>query len=366
MHLHNATRFLKLASLHLPASRAIEVGAWSVGRVAIGAGGFDLRPGGLYRARIALHGLAKLASKSRLIVEFSKLGFSEVQAWDNPKDLPSDWPATERGHARSGVTWWAQGRYQGLARTLDPQAAGEDVEFLWVGEVAPPPAPRTPPPASTPPPPASTPPPDAPPKPTSGAALDVWALGVIDRAWPQVHGRAPMPSERLFTAAMARGESKYGTGYGAAKNWGSIHAKGKPPCPEGSIPWTDHDAQGNEYPCCMRAYSTDEDGAADLIRQITTKRPVTWTKIQQGRPLPEIAEALRAERYYEAPAATYAKMLRNNLNVILKSADLTDPFVGGPGPSSPPVSPAKESDSGAGAVLALGALALGALALRRK
>ena len=76
----HATRFLRLAALRLPASRAVEVGAWSVGMVAIGAAGVELRPGGLYRARIALHGLAKLASKSRLIVEFSKLGFVEVQA----------------------------------------------------------------------------------------------------------------------------------------------------------------------------------------------------------------------------------------------------------------------------------------------
>jgi len=317
--------------------------------VAIGAAGVELRPGGLYRARIALHGLAKLASKSRLIIEFSKLGFTEVQAWDNPRDLPADWPATERSHAKSGSTWWVQGRYQGLARTLDPDAAGGDVEFLWVAEFAPP---APPPPA---PPPATEIPPST--RPPSSTPEDLWALGVIDRAWQQVHGRSPTAPERLFAAAMARGESHYGKGYGAAKNWGSIHAKGAPPCAPGSIPWTDTNAKGEPYPTCMRSYATDEDGAADLIRQITTKRPGTWTKIQQARPLPEIAEVLRAERYYEAPAATYAKMLRNNLNVILKSADLADPFVGSAAPGG-----GGEAEGG-GAAVALALLGLGGLGL---
>lgn len=347
----HATRFLRLAALRLPASSAVEAGAYSVGRVAIGAAGVELRPGALYRARITLHGLAKLASKSRLIVEFSKLGFSEVQAWENPRDLPPDWPPTERGHAKSGNTWWIQGRYQGLARTLDPDAAGEDVEFLWVAEFAPPtPASSTPPP------------PPPPPAPASSTPEDIWALEVIDRAWQQVHGRAPTAPERLFAAAMARGESHYGKGYGAAKNWGSIHAKGAPPCGPGSIPWTDTNAKGEPYPVCMRSYATDEDGAADLIRQITTRRPATWTKIQQARPLPEIAEVLRAERYYEAPAATYAKMLRNNLNAILKSADLPDPF-GAPAPAG---GGGEESDGGGAVALALLGLAGLRIALRRK
>ena len=325
----------------------------------------ELEPGARYRARIALTGLASLASRSRLEGEFRKLGFPDARAFDAP---PEGWPALERQRARSGETWWIEGTYQGERKAIDPARLERDgVQFLWIARVdplvlasAPAPAPAAAPPP--PPPPAAAPAAAPAGRPPAKSSDDAWALGVIDRAWLSVHGRAPTAAERLFTAALSRGESYYGKGYGAAKNWGSIHA-GKPPCTANAIPWTDHDAQGRPYPICMRAYATDEEGAADVVRQLTTKRPRTWAAMQAARPLDLIAAELRAERYYEAPAELYAKMLRNNLSVILKNTGLEDPF-------GRPLPPAPSSSSGEGAggaaLLVLGLIGAGALALRRR
>lgn len=349
-------RWLRLEALRLPASVAVVGGLSVVGAVAIGAAGVELLPGRSYRARLQLSGLAQLASRSRLESEFQKLGFVQVQAWDTPRQLPADWPSSERAEARSGKTWWLQGVYQGAGKTFDlAQLEDDGVIFLWVAEVAP-----AAPPAQSPP---------APPPPQSWAAplssADAWALGVISRAFGQVHQRSPELQEALFIAALCRLESNYGRAYGAAKNWGSVHA-GKPPCGPTSIPWTDSDAQGKPYSICMKAYSTDEDGAADVIWQITQRRPLVWQMIRQKRPIEEIAAQLRAGEtvngqrvygYYEAPAATYAKALRNNLAAIVKATGLPDPFAAaGAAPAS--------SSGGGGAAVVLGLLLLGGVAAR--
>lgn len=346
----HAPRWLRLEALQLPAG--VEAGQLV---------GLELEPGGFYRARLRLTGLASFASQSRLIAEFGKLGFVGVEAWDDPRGLPADWPALERAPARSGATWWLQGRYQGPARSLDA-AALEDkgVQVLWAALVAPAAPPAPPPP---PPPPATAPPANQ--RPKASAQDDLYALNVIDRVWPTLHGRPPSQTERLFTAALARGESYYGRGYGpGVHNWGSVHA-GKPPCGPTSIPWTDHDAEGKAYPICMRRYASDEEGAADLIRLLTTKRPRTWAAVRAAATLDAIAVELRAERYFEASAANYAKMLRNNLAVILKSADLADPFGAPPGAPLPAGPPAAASSSAAPLLLLGGGLAALFFATRR-
>lgn len=331
---HGSQRWHEARWLRLSALPAVEVAGGVVGATSI-----TLAPGELYRARLVLSGLARLASKARLISEFQKLGFAGVQAWDSPGQLPADWPISERAAAPSGKTWWAEGRYQGERRELDPGAL-DDVQFVWIAEVKQ----AAPAPAA----------PAASLRPGARPDHDLWALQVIDKAWTDLHGRHPSQAERLFTAAMARGESYYGMGYGAAKNWGSIHAKGAPPCGPGSIPWTDTHQDGTPYPVCMRAYATDEEGAADLIRQITTKRPRTWAAMAAAKPLEQIAAELRAERYYEASVPQYTKMLRNNLNVILKSSGLADPFgAGGTVSPAPPSAPS----SGAAPLLLFGGVA---------
>lgn len=364
--------WLRLEALRLPASQAVAGGLSVVGGVTVGAAGVELEPGATYRARFYLTGLAQFASKSRLVGEFEKLGFRQVQAWDDPAKLPADWPATERREAKEERTWWAEGIYQGAPKTFDAaQLEDKGVTFLWIAQTAPsrppatPPAPVTVPGQETPlQPPPATPPPQSWAAPMSSA--EAWALGVVSRAFGLVHQRSPELQEALFIAALCRLESNYGRAYGEAKNWGSVHA-GKPPCGPGSILWTDKDAQGNSYPICMKAYPSDEEGAADVVRLLTTRRPAVWKMIRERRPLEEIAAKLRAGEvvnsqpvygYFEAPAALYAKGLRNNLNAILKATGLPDPFA--PGASS-------SSEGGGGAVGIVALLLLGgALASRRR
>lgn len=296
------------------------------------AAGVKILPGALYGARIALSGLAaSLADGGRLEREFASLGFRAVKASRSPLQ---GFPGLESRQSPQGVTWWLRGEALPPSRELDPsRLRGLGVRVLWAGTLAPV---------------------------ESGAApVDAWALGVIDRAWRMIHGRDPSETERLFVAALSRGESYYGKAYGEAKNWGSIHAS-RPPCGPGSIPWTDKDANGRPYPICMRSYSTDEEGAADVVRQLTTKRPRTWAAIKAARTLEEIAGELRAERYYEAPAPLYAKMLRNNLAAILKNTGLADPF-GRPVAAAP-----SGSGSGAVALLVLGLAGAAAVATRKK
>jgi len=115
----------------------------------------------------------------------------------------------------------------------------------------------------------------------------------------------------------------------------------------------------------MRRYASDEEGAADLIRLLTTKRPRTWAAVRAAATLDAIAVELRAERYFEASAANYAKMLRNNLAVILKSADLADPFGAPPGAPLPAGPPAAASSSAAPLLLLGGGLAALFFATRR-
>ncbi len=364
--------WLRLETLRLPASQAAAAGSWVVGAVATGAAGVELEPGARYRSRFFLTGLAQFASKSRLVGEFEKLGFRQVQAWDEASKLPADWPPTERREANEGRTWWAEGVYQGAGKTFDAaQLEDKGVTFLWIAKVGPSAAPPAPvPPVTVPGQETPAQPPPAPPPAQSWAvpmsSAESWALNTVAQAFGQVHQRSPELSEGLFIAALCRLESNYGRAYGEAKNWGSVHA-GKPPCGPGSVLWTDKDAQGNSYPICMKAYPSDVEGAADVVRLLTTRRPAVWKLIRERRPLEEIAAKLRAGEtvngkpvygYFEASAPLYAKALRLNMAAILKATGLPDPFA--PGASS-----SSEGGGGAAGIVALLLLG-GALASRRR
>lgn len=355
--------WVRLQVLRLPAAHAVAGGLSVVGGVVVGAAGVELEPGGRYRARLVLSGLAQLASKSRLVSEFEKLGFKQVELWEAPRGLPADWPALERGEASSGKTWWGQAVYTGQRKTFDPAQLEDDgVKFLWIARVDAAAAP-----GST----TTEPAPPAPPPPQSFAvpasSVQGWAVGVVSKAFGLVHQRSPSLQEGLFIAALCGLESDFGRAYGAAKNWGSVHA-GKPPCGPGSILWQDSDGKGNKYPICMKAYASDEEGAADVVRQLTTRRPAVWKAIQDRRPLLEIAKLLhdgetvngqRVYGYFEADPALYAKGLRRNLDAITKATGLPDPF-------SPAFEPASSGSGAAGVVGVLALLGLGALAAGRR
>lgn len=67
-----------------------------------------------YRARINPSGLvATLASQSAIASKMQGAGFSNVQVWDSPSQLPSDWPSGYKKPLSGGDTYWGQGTYSG-------------------------------------------------------------------------------------------------------------------------------------------------------------------------------------------------------------------------------------------------------------
>ena len=349
-------RWLRLdrGQLQAAASGLVEAGALP---------SFEAVPGVLYRARLKMTGLAQLASRGRVQDEFKKQNFAEVQAFDDARQLPADWPASERGEARGGSTWWVQGRYQGTRRQFDPAfAEGEGVYFLWIAPVDEGrPASSPPAPAAPPAPPVYGPPPAAPPTDAPGASRDRWAQTILTQAAPA----APTPSERIFWGAVGRLESNYGA-TNKGHNWGNIHARPNPDgsCPVGTYPGTDSHGDGSKYSTCFRAYPSDLEGAAALIEQLTTRRPKVAALVKAGASLRAIAEQMRqAPIYFEASAEVYAAALDKNARAICAATG--DPWPFDPAHTSPAPAPAAEGGGGAGAVAVVGALVLGGLLLRR-
>lgn len=86
-----------------------------------------LKHGQHYRARLHLTGFqAAMASKQLVQSQFLANGFSDVIAYQNPGELPADWPAETR-HGGSGV-WWVEGNWTG---TTGPVARQEPVTDVW-------------------------------------------------------------------------------------------------------------------------------------------------------------------------------------------------------------------------------------------
>lgn len=74
-----------------------------------------LVPGKHYRARLALNSfMEKAAPRDTLASTFAGIGFSNVQAYMAPNELPADWPAEMAGPAPgAGKTAWVEGDFQG-------------------------------------------------------------------------------------------------------------------------------------------------------------------------------------------------------------------------------------------------------------
>lgn len=127
-----------------------------------------------------------------------------------------------------------------------------------------------------------------------GAAPDplaAYCRAAIVEAWPRVTGQQPNLAELQIAAANAHLESACGrasytnkiTGEKATlNNWGAVQA-GKPPCdPARSFEATDTRADGTPYQWCYARYATPADGAAEMIRQMTVRRPTSWRHMRAG------------------------------------------------------------------------------------
>lgn len=109
-------------------------------------------------------------------------------------------------------------------------------------------------------------------------------------AWPVVTGHQASLAELQIAGAQAHLESGYGrapyrnalTGETAVlNNWGAIQA-GPPPCGPNAFETTDTHADGTPYQFCYRRWPDAVSGAAELVRQLTLRRPTSWENMKRG------------------------------------------------------------------------------------
>ncbi|TXH50461.1 MAG: hypothetical protein E6Q97_20525 [Desulfurellales bacterium] len=165
------------------------------------------------------------------------------------------------------------------------------------------------------------------------AGVDVWARGVVLRAWDNLFPGKPITTPELQTLmAIARLERFYGltnkptAGIGK-KNWGGIQ------CPKGECDPAkcykggDIDKNGVPYPICFRIYATDEEGAGALIFQVTTRRPDVWDAMKSGN-ITAVAHRMAIGRnvdgkwvgvYHETNPAKYAAGLWTHAQILTKN-----------------------------------------------
>lgn len=148
---------------------------------------------------------------------------------------------------------------------------------------------------------------------TNSAAADKHRIGreVIRRAWPTVTGREANLAELQIAGANADLESNYGrasyklldhsTGAvlatsGVINNWGAVQtsdpAKGFLATDTSPLKQTPENPKGY-YDHHYRVYATPEEGAAEMIRQMTTRRPTSW-KLMAAGDIDGWAEAMHA------------------------------------------------------------------------
>lgn len=128
-----------------------------------------------------------------------------------------------------------------------------------------------------------------------GAAPDPdaeYCRAALVEAWPIVTGAPATLPELQIAAANAKLESSCGkasyknkvTGEssGVINNWGAVQA-GAPPCdPSKSFEATDTRADGTPYQWCYAKYPTPGAGAAEMVRQMTVRRPTSWEAMKRG------------------------------------------------------------------------------------
>lgn len=179
------------------------------------------------------------------------------------------------------------------------------------------------------------------------------AADVLRQAWVRVWGRQPTDLELLYAQSIAWLENRYGRAGQFATfadaghyNWGSLHYKASPPCPEGSVEGVD---QG---PVCFTSFPNDVDAAAAFVHVLTKQH---WPVIQAMTGSPEdVAAAMRVKPpYYTGTASTeqgkigaYADAIRSGIRAI---------------GSKVPIPSGKQAAAGAGGLLVVAALAGGAI-----
>jgi peptidoglycan hydrolase-like protein with peptidoglycan-binding domain len=120
----------------------------------------------------------------------------------------------------------------------------------------------------------------------------------LTAVWKQVTGEDPDLASLQITGATARLESNYGlssytnkdTGEksGTINNWGAV--QGQP-----GFLASDTHADGSAYTAHYRIYATPEEGAADMLKQMTLRRPTAWAHMKRG----DIDATMQAMRHQD-------------------------------------------------------------------
>jgi hypothetical protein len=213
---------------------------------------------------------------------------------------------------------------------------------------------------------------------TLGALPHDYARGILLDAWTNVVGTTPSLQAIQAVQAIALHETGYGGNWGGAgvgsHNWGAeqCHQVGNVPdcdpaqatCPGGSFPHIDHHADGSCYVSCFCSFPDDTTGARHFVQTLTSilKRNGQTLDVLESGDATAIANQMRANGYFEAPAASYASAIANGAKSIA-SALSEDVAVNGVGPAPPPGGqPVTVSGGGDNTALVLGGLALAAVA----
>lgn len=193
-------------------------------------------------------------------------------------------------------------------------------------------------------------------------------------AWPRITGAEPNLAEIQIAAANAKLESGCGkasytnrvTGERAQiNNWGAVQ-RGPPPCGPDGFEATDTHADGTEYQFCYARYPTPEAGAAEMVRQMTVRRPTSWEYMRRGD-IDSWAAAMREKDpvtgvfgYFEQSAEGRARGIDQRVRAI--AAAFGEPVAatrGGPPPEGGVPPGETEGGGGVGRRLAPGLLVLG-------
>lgn len=208
----------------------------------------------------------------------------------------------------------------------------------------------------------------------------------IAEAWRRVVGRDPSPTELQAASAISRHETGFSTykPFGGHNNYGAVqcckpNANGE--CPAGSFLHKDSyptdKGTSVSYAICFKSYPDPVTGAADFVRNITTRRPRTMAALATGDAW-QIAAAMYDERYYQGFGATREKRIEGYQKAIIANGEknarelgeqsLLSPGTGeGPPPTPADKPPSQGGGTGGGSlVTVLIIAALGALAARMR
>lgn len=165
---------------------------------------------------------------------------------------------------------------------------------------------------------------------TAAAQVDtVQARPIIASQWAALALPPLNRAGQQIVQAIARLESGYGSGWkppmDSSRNWGAVQCR-----KTGSDCSTEYQGaecvlysdtldgtEATRYSQCFRVYPSHEEGCKDFLRELVIKRPAVLPTLNTGNAL-HVAETMRRNKYFGAPANTYAQAIVNNAREVAR------------------------------------------------